>query len=155
MHTWAGNYPEIPEVSYDFGKSDFLYARWKERHLVPDHKQDILGACFAGFYCRLLPFEIDYRCGISKKYWDNYRLVLSQEFRNVRSFQIFHSWQKPKAYTQGSLYHLPCLHPALPTNTREDTHLRISITTDTSGLIISTFYKGIYQASEILIHIRN
>jgi len=57
MQAWTRSYPELPEVSYDFSKSDFLYARWKERHLVPDHKQNILGASFAGFYCELLLFS--------------------------------------------------------------------------------------------------
>ena len=53
MHTWAKDYPDIPDVSYNFLDGDFVYARWKERHLVPDHKRNISGACFAGFYCTL------------------------------------------------------------------------------------------------------
>jgi len=51
MHLWTKTYPDVPHFDYDFVSGDFVYARWKERHLVPDHKQSILGACFAGFYC--------------------------------------------------------------------------------------------------------
>jgi len=51
MDFWANVYPEDPDFRYDFMKSDIIFARWKERHFVPDHKQDIRGACFAGFYC--------------------------------------------------------------------------------------------------------
>jgi len=50
MDFWANVYPEDPDFRYDFMKSDIIFARWKERHFVPDHKQDIRGACFAGFY---------------------------------------------------------------------------------------------------------
>ncbi|KAI8906923.1 vacuolar import/degradation protein Vid24 [Gorgonomyces haynaldii] len=36
---------------YDFENSDFVYMRWKEHFLVPDHKiKTISGASFAGFY---------------------------------------------------------------------------------------------------------
>jgi Vacuolar import and degradation protein len=51
MHAWTMSYPVIPNFPYDFVSNDHLYARWKERHLVPDHKQTPAGACFAGFYC--------------------------------------------------------------------------------------------------------
>ncbi|KAJ3046447.1 GID complex subunit 4, VID24 [Rhizophlyctis rosea] len=36
---------------YDFENSDFVYMRWKEHFLVPDHRiKFISGASFAGFY---------------------------------------------------------------------------------------------------------
>ena len=36
---------------YDYKNSDFMFMRWKERFLVPDHKiKNISGASFAGFY---------------------------------------------------------------------------------------------------------
>jgi len=50
MHLWTRDYPNIPEYAYNLASEDFIYSRWKERHLVPDHKQSILGACYAGFY---------------------------------------------------------------------------------------------------------
>jgi Vacuolar import and degradation protein len=51
MQFWGKLFPDYPDIKYDFVKSDVVFARWKERHLVPDHKQNIHGACFAGFYC--------------------------------------------------------------------------------------------------------
>ena len=51
MQYWGKLFPEHRDIRYDFMKSDIIFARWKEQHLVPDHKQNILGACFAGFYC--------------------------------------------------------------------------------------------------------
>ena len=47
MYSWGPNTTEL----YDFVNSDFIYARFKERHLVPDHTLNIPGACFDGFYC--------------------------------------------------------------------------------------------------------
>ena len=39
------------DQNYDFTNSDYLFMRWKERFLVPDHKiKNISGASFAGFY---------------------------------------------------------------------------------------------------------
>lgn len=40
------------DFSYDdFDKSDYVFMRWKEHFLVPDHNiRDINGASFAGFY---------------------------------------------------------------------------------------------------------
>eukprot|EP00040_Diaphanoeca_grandis_P043710 m.10040 g.10040 ORF g.10040 m.10040 type:complete len:205 (+) comp8078_c0_seq1:426-1040(+) len=36
---------------FDYLKSDYIFMRWKEHFLVPDHKVDtIMGASFAGFY---------------------------------------------------------------------------------------------------------
>ena len=36
---------------YDFHNSDFVFMRWKEHFLVPDHRiRTIAGASFAGFY---------------------------------------------------------------------------------------------------------
>ncbi|KAJ3300778.1 GID complex subunit 4, VID24 [Borealophlyctis nickersoniae] len=36
---------------YDFEKSDYIFMRWKEHFLVPDHRiKHITGASFAGFY---------------------------------------------------------------------------------------------------------
>ncbi|KAI9103149.1 vacuolar import and degradation protein-domain-containing protein [Phlyctochytrium arcticum] len=37
--------------TYDFEKSDYVFMRWKEHFLVPDHRiKSISGASFAGFY---------------------------------------------------------------------------------------------------------
>lgn len=39
------------DLTYDFENQDFIFMRWKERFLVPDHKiKNISGASFAGFY---------------------------------------------------------------------------------------------------------
>jgi hypothetical protein len=36
---------------YDFHNKDFIFMRWKEHFLVPDHRvRTINGASFAGFY---------------------------------------------------------------------------------------------------------
>ena len=42
---------ENEEQVYDSENQDFIFMRWKERFLVPDHKiKNISGASFAGFY---------------------------------------------------------------------------------------------------------
>lgn len=57
MDNWANSYPDLPDQPYDFISNDFVYARWKERHLVPNHKEVVMGACYAGFYCNYTHFE--------------------------------------------------------------------------------------------------
>ena len=84
MDFWANVYPEDPDFRYDFMKSDIIFARWKERHFVPDHKQDIRGACFAGFYCTsFLGLRINFRCIVSEEYWEYHWVVLPQELGDV------------------------------------------------------------------------
>jgi len=84
MDDWATYYPDLPDEPYDFISSDFVYSRWKERHLVPDHRQNVLGACYAGFYCTSFTKPPSYnRCIISKEHRVDSRVVLSQELRTV------------------------------------------------------------------------
>ncbi|CAG0894081.1 unnamed protein product [Cyprideis torosa] len=55
-----GKFPSFYAYAEDFNsdtfdyeglrQSDFVYMRWKEHFLVPDHTRDIEGASFAGFY---------------------------------------------------------------------------------------------------------
>jgi hypothetical protein len=43
--------PKAKGTDYDWNTSDFIFMRWKEQFLVPDHKiKSISGASFAGFY---------------------------------------------------------------------------------------------------------
>jgi hypothetical protein len=42
---------KVDGFSYDFHNKDFIFMRWKEHFLVPDHRvKTINGASFAGFY---------------------------------------------------------------------------------------------------------
>lgn len=48
--TYASKF-SLPNCAPDFTHSDYLFMRWKEIFLVPDHKvATIAGASFAGFY---------------------------------------------------------------------------------------------------------
>ncbi|OLL24617.1 Glucose-induced degradation protein 4 [Neolecta irregularis DAH-3] len=39
-----------PAFVYDFRNKDFVFMRWKEQFLVPDHTEQLFGASYAGYY---------------------------------------------------------------------------------------------------------
>ncbi|KAF9438259.1 GID complex subunit 4, VID24 [Entomortierella beljakovae] len=42
---------KLEDINYDFRSNSFIFMRWKEHFLVPDHRiEGIAGASFAGFY---------------------------------------------------------------------------------------------------------
>lgn len=50
QHGWPTPAPPCA-ADFDFAAQDYIFMRWKEHFLVPDHRvTDILGASFEGFY---------------------------------------------------------------------------------------------------------
>ncbi|KAG0017581.1 hypothetical protein BGZ80_008145 [Entomortierella chlamydospora] len=47
----VANMYKLEDAKYDYRNKDYVFMRWKEHFLVPDHRvEGIIGASFAGFY---------------------------------------------------------------------------------------------------------
>ncbi|KAF9357620.1 hypothetical protein BGX26_003411 [Mortierella sp. AD094] len=47
----VANMYKLEDAKYDYRNKDYIFMRWKEHFLVPDHRvEGIVGASFAGFY---------------------------------------------------------------------------------------------------------